>query len=342
MRYTIVLALLLPTLVFGQPPAGYYDSAAGLTGDAMRAALKDIIDGHSVVGNGTLWGAFSQTDRKANSKVWDIYSDVPDGTPPYEFTFVTDQCGQYNGEGDCFNREHTFPESWFNGAPPMSTDLFHLYPTDGWVNQQRGNLAYGEVGSPTWTSQNGSRIGPCDFPGCTGTVFEPIDAYKGDLARGYFYLLTRYYGTTSGWSSPMLQSGEFLPWSEALLLAWNEADPVSEKEEARNNKIFLSLQGNRNPYIDHPEWVQRIWGSTASVNELLTSRIIIRSVANGMEVIRPSTGMAEVRLFDTHGALVASRSFSGTTAILELTVPTGLYVVVLDAPEGRHVQRLVR
>ena len=89
-------------------------------------------------------------------------------------------------------------------------------------------------------------------------------------------------------------------------------------------------------------WVQRIWGSTASVNELLTSRIIIRSVANGMEVIRPSTGMAEVRLFDTHGALVASRSFSGTTAILELTVPTGLYVVVLDAPEGRHVQRLVR
>src|SRR5690606_27458199 len=120
-----------------------------------------------------LWQAFGLTDRKPDDTVWDIYSDVPGGTPAYTFSFGVDQCGTYQGEGDCFNREHTFPQSWYNDLPPMNSDLFHIYPTDAWVNQQRGNLAFGTVGSVNWTSTNGGKRGSCNWPGCSGTVFEP-------------------------------------------------------------------------------------------------------------------------------------------------------------------------
>jgi len=74
--------------------------------------------------------------RASNGYVWDMYSDVPGGTPAYYFTFGDDQCGNYSGEGDCYNREHSFPKSWYGDVLPMNTDLFHLYPTDGWVNQK--------------------------------------------------------------------------------------------------------------------------------------------------------------------------------------------------------------
>ncbi|HOY30023.1 MAG TPA: endonuclease, partial [Flavobacteriales bacterium] len=257
----LTILFSLPLLCSAQPPAGYYDSAQGLTGEPMRQALHDIIDGHTVLINSALWSAFGVTDRKPNNKVWDIYSDVPDGTPTYQYDFIADQCGNYDGEGDCFNREHSFPQSWFDGVPGPDTDLFHMYPTDAWVNQKRANWPYGVVGGGvTFQADNGGRLGQCDYPGCSGLVFEPIDAYKGDLARGYFYMLTRYRDEAVNWSSaPVLSGGEFLPWVESLMLEWHLTDPVSAKEVARNNTIYTSLQNNRNPYIDHPEWVQRIW-----------------------------------------------------------------------------------
>ena len=342
MRKQLSFVFLLPFMVQGQPPPGYYDPAQGLTSEALRIALHDIIDGHQVLANSSLWSAYGQTDRKPNNTVWDIYSDVPDGTPPYEFTFVTDQCGNYSGEGDCFNREHTFPQSWFNGAPPMDTDLFHLYPTDAWVNQRRANWPYGEVGSPTWTSQNGSKLGPCNYPGCSGTVFEPIGAYKGDLARGYFYLLTRYYGITGTWPSPMLMDGEFLPWAETMLLDWHAQDPVSDKEVARNNIIFTNYQGNRNPYIDHPEWVERIWGPTASVPEHVSASFIVRTLADGIEISRTTVGSASLQLFDARGALLATKTFSGSSVSVPIQLANGAYVVVLDEAGSRQVQRFVR
>jgi endonuclease I len=249
-------------------PSGYYNTAAGKTGATLKTALYNIIKGHTAKSYDYLWTAFQTTDKKSDGKVWDMYSDIPNGTPPYEFTFVADQCGNYGGEGDCYNREHSWPKSWFGGTvSPMYTDLFHLCPTDGYVNGNRSNYPFGTVSSPTWTSLNGSKVGPCSWQGYTGTVFEPRDDFKGDFARNYLYMATRYENLIAGWPSndpnaAAILSGNAYPafktWYVNMLLAWSAADPVSAKEIARNNAVY-AIQNNRNPYIDHPEYAVAVW-----------------------------------------------------------------------------------
>jgi endonuclease I len=242
-----------------QIPSGYYNSAQGLTGSNLKTALHNIIKNHTVVSYNSLWNHFQDTDKKSNGKVWDIYSDIPGGTPPYEYTFSTNQCGSYNSEADCYNREHSWPQSWFNSENIPSSDLFHIYPTDGYVNNMRSNYPYGDVSSPTWTSQNGSKLGPCTDGGYSQTVFEPIDEYKGDLARGYFYMSTRYEGEDASWNtSAATNKSVILPWQVDVLVSWHHSDPVSNKEIDRNNAVY-QIQNNRNPYIDNPQWIDSIW-----------------------------------------------------------------------------------
>lgn len=260
-----IFFLVVAVHSFAQPPAGYYNNAAGKTGVALQQALHDIIDNHTAISYTTIWTSFYTTDKKPNGKVWDMYSDIPGGTPPYEYTFGSDQCGTYNGESDCYNREHSWPKSWFNDADPMYTDLFHIVATDGYVNGRRGNYPYGEVGTAIWTSLNGSKLGNCATPGYSGTVFEPVNAYKGDFARNYFYMATRYYGEDAGWpGSDMVTGSQFKPWARAMLLQWAQQDPVSQKEIDRNNAVF-AIQQNRNPFIDHPEYANSIWGTNNGI-----------------------------------------------------------------------------
>lgn len=256
-----VISFLIPVSLNCQIPSGYYNPAAGLSGTALQQALHGIIDNHSPRSYSQLWADFQTTDDKANGKVWDMYSDIPGSTPPYEFTFITDQCGTFSEEGDCYNREHTFPSSWFNNDTPMYTDLFQIVPADGYVNGMRANYPYGEVGTANWTSENGSKLGTCNYPGYSGIVFEPINAYKGDLARNLLYMATRYYGEDAGWAgSNMFNGSQPEEWAINLLLEWHENDPVSQKEIDRNNAVY-GLQDNRNPFIDHPEYAGYIWGS---------------------------------------------------------------------------------
>jgi endonuclease I len=262
--------VLISVIVYGQIPPGYYNAAAGQNGEALQIALYNIIKGHTVVSyTPGVWNAFYSTDAKANGFVWDMYSDVPDGTPAYQFTFGSNQCGTGGGgfEGDCYSREHSFPKSWFNDLSPMYTDLFHLYPVDQYVNNRRNDNPYGTVAAPTWTSTNGSKLGPCSAPGYTGTVFEPIDEYKGDLARTYFYMATRYENVISTWQNynpngAVVLDGTSYPafqsWFLNMLIQWNNQDPVSAKEVARNDSVF-KIQHNRNPFIDHPEYVAAVW-----------------------------------------------------------------------------------
>lgn len=257
----ILLLLILPlfTASYAQIPSGYYNTANGLSGTALQSALHNIIDNHTVISYSALWTAFRTTDDLPNGKVWDMYSTCT-------WTFTTNQCGNYSGECDCYNREHSWPKSWFGDTAPMNSDLFHLYPTDGYVNGRRSNYPFGEVSSATYTSSNGSKVGSNTYPGYSGTVFEPIDEYKGDFARTYFYMSTRYYGEDNNWpGSDMTNGAQLKPWALAMLKGWHLNDPVSEKEINRNDAVY-SFQSNRNPFIDHPEYVAAIWGGTVGVD----------------------------------------------------------------------------
>jgi endonuclease I len=266
-------------------PSNYYSGASGLVGASLKTALYNKILGHSVISYANLWQYYSLTDVFYNGYLWDIYSTSI--SPPfasYSYPLITSQCGNYTGkEGDCYVREHSFPQSWFASASPMVSDMFIIYPTDAKVNGIRTNDPYGEVAISTTNNtptQNGSKSGLNSFAfsgGFTGKVFEPIDEYKGDLARGYFYMATRYENVIANWASNsnasvLLDSNSFpvfKPWELALLIKWHNQDPVSMKEINRNNAIY-GIQGNRNPYIDSPQFVQRIWGGAMPSKPLNT------------------------------------------------------------------------
>lgn len=328
----------LPTLLFvmliastgiasAQPPPGYYDAAYMLSGPALRSALHDIISPHTVLPYSGLWDDFVSTDERDDdpAEVWDIYSDEPGGTPGYLYNFGSDQCGSSPGsEGVCFNREHTLPVSWFNDQSPMRTDLFHIYPTDAYVNQRRGNLPYGEVGSADYTSANGTRTGSSITAGYSGEVCEPIDAFKGDLARGYFYMMTRYMDVAQQWNSDMLSNGDLSPWAEALLLQWHADDPVSPKEIERNNDV-QALQHNRNPFIDNPQWAWYIWGPTAGLADIGNDGPDCW-YAEGSLHRRPSHEILRVVVTDAIGHMVMQGSFVGTSLPLP-ELPNGVYIV---------------
>ena len=265
----ISIIIVLSVVLTADIPNGYYDNAEGLSGTQLRSALHNIIDNHNSVSYNSLWDYFEDTDRKPNGRVWDIYSDDPDGNPPYYYYFYNDQCGNYNSEGDCYNREHTWPSSWFNAQSPMKSDLFHIYPTDGYVNGMHSNYPLGEVSNPTWTSMIGYKKGDCSYPGYSDTVFEPIDEYKGDFARTYFYMSTRYYTEDGDWdSNGMVDGADLRSWAVNMLAEWHLADPVSEKELDRNDAVY-QIQNNRNPFIDHPEYVDLIWGDSDAESDMV-------------------------------------------------------------------------
>ncbi len=275
------LLLLFIAATFGQIPAGYYDPAAGLTGENLRAALKTITKTGHVKLSYTpgVWNAYAYTDVRPapnNTIIWDMYSDVPGGTPPYTFTLYTKQCGTASVEGDCYSREHSMPNSWWGGfddaTHPQFSDLHHLFPSDQIVNSNKSAHPIGQVGIPTYTSSNGCKVGPCSFTGFTGTVFEPLNEYKGDFARAYLYLATRYMDDIGNWVRTYYTTeakyiidtatNNFKPWFIDMLLSWHNLDTVSTKEINRNNAIYYNTaQHNRNPFIDHPDYVNAIWGS---------------------------------------------------------------------------------
>lgn len=278
MKRLYLLIILLAAVVASQAqaPQGYYDGTEGLTGNALKAKLHTIIDnsnGHGGTYNTSytpgLWNAYYTTDRRPGTNyVWDIYSDVPGGTPPYNYVLGNDQCGSYQGEGDCYNREHLWAQSWTNNDGTEKTDLHHVYPTDGKVNGVRDNYAFGEVGTASWTSLNGSKKGSCITPGFNGTVFEPIDEYKGDIARALMYVSVRYYSQDSNWdNSDMTTKSVIKPWAITMLLRWHREDPVSEKEINRNNAVY-DIQRNRNPFVDYPDFAEMIWDPSWSVDEM--------------------------------------------------------------------------
>jgi endonuclease I len=340
MKLFIFAFILLSFASFGQIPPGYYDSASGLAGQQLRAALQAIIDDHEEQTYESIWTHFQSTDDKSNGMVWDMYSDVPGGNPGYSYTFIADQCGNYAAEGDCYNREHSFPKSWFNDAPPMVTDLFHIYPTDGYVNGKRSNYPYGEVGNASWTSTNGSKVGICSYTGYSGIVFEPIDEYKGDFARTYFYMVTRYMSLVASWSSDMLSDNDLAPWAKELLLEWDENDPVDQKEIDRNNSVY-QIQNNRNPFIDHPEFTDLIWGTAIGIQDAEKRDVKLWYSGDRIHIERKSTDIGSVLILNILGQPLISWQIIGNSVDNQLNLQSGVYLLVLESNNECHSIKLL-
>lgn len=332
----LVISFWLASVVLYAQPAGYYLSADGKTEIVLQLALHNIIDNHTVVTYTSLWTHFLSTDKKSDGTVWDMYSDKPGGTAAYIYTFVADQCGNYSGEGDCYNREHSFPKSWFNDLDPMYSDMNHLVPTDGWVNNKRSNYPFGVTASPTWTSTNGSKLGISSYPGYTGVVFEPISAYKGDFARIILYMAVRYYGEDSGWpGSDMVTGSQPKDWAIKMLLEWNVNDPVSQKEKDRNEAVYL-IQGNRNPFIDNAGYANLIWGTQSSTSAVKSEKMALRAYPN------PATDQItiDIPVYTGNEMFVTINDISGREIISKACFEVPVKISIKDIDPGIYIVSL--
>ena len=291
-------------------PPGYYDGISGLTCGSLKTALSNIITAGQV---SLIYGQLDntqmpivdtiRTDDGTGSMIWDIYSNNNTGPEPYFFNSTQTYPGGFCGattpgaDGLCWNKEHTFPKAWFASAYPAYADLFIVRPTDYRLNARRVSAPYATVSSPTYQFPGVGvypgypippnpvldKLGPSSATGVVIPVaWEPSNAVKGDLARAYFYILTRYENDLANWvttnngtgiekvvdaANPAYPSFN-LPYL-TMMYNWTILDPVDAKEINRNDLIYTQ-QGNRNPYIDHPEYAALVWQCTGVIPVTVT------------------------------------------------------------------------
>lgn len=262
---TTYLAWTSSTLLAQGPnnSSTYYMSANGQKFKALKTALSNIIvrDKDDVLSYDGLIGGYRKTDTRSDGFVRDWYSNATN------YQHDTDKAGSYTKEGDCYNREHSIPQSWFSEAAPMKSDIIHVFPTDGFVNNKRSSYPFGEVGTIEYQSSNGySKLGACKISGYSGKVFEPNDEVKGDIARIYFYMATCYENRIANWGGTLTNDSykPFPQWQMDMLMRWSQSDPIDNVEKARNEAVF-EVQGNRNPFVDYPGLEQLIWGNSTDV-----------------------------------------------------------------------------
>lgn len=261
------VALFSAALTFAQIPPGYYDTANGLTGTALKDALNDIIDGHvqfTYTSSGTdTWDILKETDKDTlnTDNVILIYSG-----------WSVNAAQEYNS-GSGWNREHVWAKSRgdFGTSQGAGTDVHALRPCDISVNSARNNRWF-DYGNQEYIDGDGPTG---SYTNDTAWVWEPRDIVKGDVARMIFYMATRYEGENG---EVDLELVNYIPLDNNTndpihaklntLILWHQEDPVDDWERNRNDIIYYDYQENRNPYIDHPEFVEEIWGSTANLEYL--------------------------------------------------------------------------
>lgn len=207
--------------------AGNFDSCNGLSDAALKGKLNELIKDHRSLG-------YNQGRQVLFTKI-----DSVDGKVTCVYTGRTITCNSIPSANppQAMNTEHTWPKSLGAGSEPAKSDLNHLYPTDTFANSTRSSYPFGNVdeNSASW-KQGGSYF--------DGDTFMPREDHRGKVARAYFYFSTRYnIGIPDG--------------QEKTIKEWHEKYPVTQEERERNDKVF-QFQGNRNPFVDRPEFVKKI------------------------------------------------------------------------------------
>src|ERR1044071_6060756 len=246
-------------------PPGYYVTAEGQSGQALRSALHQIIHDHRVIPY-----SGGATDVTAALKILD---QDPNNTNNVILIYSgrSDPAAKFNA-ADGWNREHLWCNSYgLDSIDPAYSDLFNLRPEDVNVNSARGNKYYDT--SNTNDANYANPATPDALLAMTDTdSWEPPEAVKGAIARSLFYMDVRYEGDRPNEqdlkltdATGRITSSTNFMGSLQTLLAWHASHPVDDAERRRNDLIFLNYQGNRNPFIDHPEWVVLTFNSDAPV-----------------------------------------------------------------------------
>ena len=235
----------------GQIPPGYYSPASGLTGEALKSALHNIIDDHTEFSYDSCKTILKSIDEDTlnSNNVLCFYTG---------WSYDKDEFGNLtNG----WNREHIWSRSHgdLGFGAPQGSDLFNLRPCDASVNSAKGNRDF-DKGITEYIDNSGPT-------GCytDDYIWEPQDMFKGDVARTIFYMAVRYEGDNGEPDLEMVSYVNSAPNGEPYygnmdtLMKWHIEDPVDSYEQRRNDSIYYNYQGNRNPFIDHPGYAGLIW-----------------------------------------------------------------------------------
>ncbi len=320
MRYFLLLVIFVTStfLAKTQIPPGYYNAANGLTGDALKTSLHNIIDDHI---------EYSYDDLR-DFILMDTDED-PDNPNNIILLYTgrSQNKNTFGGGANDWNREHVWAKSHgdFGNDPPCGTDAHHIRPTDASVNSARGNKDF----------DNGGVQHP-EATGCyyTEYTWEPRDEVKGDVARMIFYMSVRYEGDNGepdlevvDWvnTSPDPEHGKF-----STLYEWHQDDPPDDFEINRNNVIY-SYQNNRNPFIDHPEYLILIYDPTNAVVDMYVKQLdIYPSPAKDYIYISTSNNSGVLNIRNILGQEVCKEVFSGSESETKINVsylPNGLYIL---------------
>ncbi|MDD4278526.1 MAG: endonuclease [Candidatus Sumerlaeales bacterium] len=235
----VITVAALNTTAIAAIPTGYYNDAEGKTGAALKTALKTITGkGYNSIGYSSCDEALKYID------------EAPSDTSKIYLYYL----GQYVSKSSSWNKEHLWPQSRGCSSSPMKSDLHHLFPEDTSLNSSRGNSVFGVVSNPSST-KSGNKW--------TSSMFEPRDDIKGNVARALLYMETRYADRGFSLVNETNISGSKMG-IKSQLIDWHHKDPVDTNEIRRNDRVY-SRQKNRNPYIDHPEYVDMVYGTTPTV-----------------------------------------------------------------------------
>ncbi len=363
MRKIFLFIIFISVTLFAQIPEGYYDDAEGLTGEDLKAALHEIIDDHVefpyTSGSTDTWDILKETDRDPEN---------PDNVILLYTGWSVDAEQEYNN-GSGWSREHVWAKSHgdFGTSPGAGTDVHHLRPADISVNSARGNKDFDNGGSEYLDSGVPT--------GCysDSDSWEPRDEVKGDVARMIFYMAVRYEGDSGELdleladyvnTAPNPLHGKF-----STLMEWHAIDPVSVFEENRNDIIYEDYQGNRNPFIDHPEYAQAIWVETGTEDLVIIPMFQLEQ--NYPNPFNPSTvisfyfnteynGQAEsteLLICNNRGQLVKSHNLSFDSSQNDIgisysyiwngtdnknqPVPSGMYFYTLKAGDFSQTRKMI-
>jgi endonuclease I len=354
------LYYFLSLSVFSAIPSGYYDSAIGKSTAALKTELHNIIcrdtANYLIYGSKTnhTWQGFYSTDRNlANNMIIDVYSD---STRYFPTNYVS--LG-YPGFLNVVEIEHSVPKSWWNYNTNLkeaaARDLHHLFPADGKTNIYKSNHPLGVVSGKISYQNNVSKIGVAIYNDTTGVVFEPADRYKGDFARAYFYIATAYENYYKRWintKEDMMENDTYptlKPWAIKMLLDWNRNDPVSEKELMRNEAVY-GIQNNRNPFIDHPELADYIWGPQAgkawstSVTAIDDAKIKFSLSPNPVQneiSVQSDEGNLTYSVYTVTGQLLMEDHLNMNKIILVNHLSNGIYILQLKSGSRKSVGKFI-